>query len=742
MTPKSITSKISALRWRERGLSCLWGLARLTAVVCAVILVGCLLDWIVDRFVDTPVLLRVFLLCGTISAFVLGLHFWLILPFARALTDDRLAVWVESRFPALRNRLISALQFHQPGVYRPGMSQELIDLTTKQAEEQTHGLNFNEVADHRRFFWSLGVAAATALVVAVPFLWNSELSAILVERHFRGDAEIPRNIRITPLADRERKPRNEEFAVDFLVASRNGEFPEAGKVFAAPDGKSADEYDLVPVLENDRPVTDDQGRRRYRAQLGKFEVDVAYRGYLGDGRSKADARVEMVERPMIDRAQAVNFLPDYVGLNPDGQLYTRRQKPQEISGLENTFVLLQAFAQKKIVSARLELLGPERAKKSEADEVPLVLRQTVEMKIKQLEEEGQKIQFADGFFRLADGLTKFRVYVTDELGLENVPGYEGNLSVFGEGKPTIHVIEPDYFVQNVPLEFPLASLQDSEFGEKLKARPLAPGQALRVPYLAEHAFGVGKVQFHHQYLKEKFYLNKALMETLKTNGVSQAVRDKLAPFLVDDENPEPEKIFKGKRAYLEHLAKILDAGERDEFQDRILEQARQSKSDHFAMGWRETDLGERRFTFENGKQVDFNTSYKPQAKEGRFDVRRGVFEYTPTKQKIDYYSVPALDDFANPDGLQAGGRYHFQTLVNDTAIEKVEVGDRIQYKLRAYSRNPHSIAFGESPQKEIAVQSQADYDRWEAGLNEQSAWLKKLLKGQQSVFETEDPEKK
>ncbi len=295
--------------------------------------------------------------------------------------------------------------------------------------------------------------------------------------------------------------------------------------------------------------------------------------------------------------------------------------------------------------------------------------------------------------------------------------------------PQIKILD-DIFVQNVPLDFPIASLKESDFGKKLWDRPLAPGTPLRIAYLASHSFGVGKVQFLHQYLKETFYLTPTRRKNLQDKGVTKEVLAKLAPFEVaDDRPPEPEKVHKGKKAYLEFLSKVLSYSERTEFQNQIVEQARQPKENLFPMGWRETDLGDSQVVDKVGNVANVNTSYKPEKDEGKFDVRRGVFEYTPAQRKVDYYSVPSVN------GRQAGGRFHFQTSVNDTAIEKAEEGDWIQYKLKVFARNPHSRLWTESILTEKQFQSQAAYDRWEAGLNDQSIWLKKLLQGQKSVFE-------
>src|SRR5262249_29648389 len=124
MIPPIIRQRLGQLRRRERVVRLAWGLARVFAAVIAVILFACLVDWMWDRVEDTPAALRTAMLVVTAVVAALAVILWILVPIARRLPDDLLALWVEERAPKLRHRLISAVQLNRPDADLAGMSTE------------------------------------------------------------------------------------------------------------------------------------------------------------------------------------------------------------------------------------------------------------------------------------------------------------------------------------------------------------------------------------------------------------------------------------------------------------------------------------------------------------------------------------------------------------------------------------------------------------------------------------------
>src|SRR5688572_30605564 len=105
MLPRSISHKISGLRFWERSLQLVWGVARWGALVLAALLVAAAVDWLIDRNQETPWTLRRFLLLAQVFLAAAALGYFVVWPLLRRLTDSELAMWVEDRHPQLEHRL-------------------------------------------------------------------------------------------------------------------------------------------------------------------------------------------------------------------------------------------------------------------------------------------------------------------------------------------------------------------------------------------------------------------------------------------------------------------------------------------------------------------------------------------------------------------------------------------------------------------------------------------------------------
>src|SRR5262245_19730065 len=135
MLPTAIQRQLDRLRRRLRMLQVARAAAIWLALLAAGLALACLVDWTIDLYRDTPAWVDLLLTVG-ICALVAGGAGVVLVILARRMTDSQSALWLEEKRPELHHRLISAVQFHQPGADTRGMSPELIAAVTRQAEWQ------------------------------------------------------------------------------------------------------------------------------------------------------------------------------------------------------------------------------------------------------------------------------------------------------------------------------------------------------------------------------------------------------------------------------------------------------------------------------------------------------------------------------------------------------------------------------------------------------------------------------
>jgi hypothetical protein len=80
-------------------------------------------------------------------------------------------------------------------------------------------------------------------------------------------------------------------------------------------------------------------------------------------------------------------------------------------------------------------------------------------------------------------------------------------------------------------------------------------------------------------------------------------------------------------------------------------------------------------------------------KWGAFDPNRGTFANADFGQQVEFFPIPSADRDTMPDYLNGGGRFDFQTaeltkLTEDGRVAKLEVGDRVEFYVEVYDRNP------------------------------------------------------
>ena len=93
------------------------------------------------------------------------------------------------------------------------------------------------------------------------------------------------------------------------------------------------------------------------------------------------------------------------------------------------------------------------------------------------------------------------------------------------------------------------------------------------------------------------------------------------------------------------------------------------------------------------------------AEVGPFIPELGVFLNSGIFGQVEFYWLPPEDPETAPPGLEAGGRYNFQTAalkktLDDGRSVPLEVGDRVEFQVVVYDRNPAPAEAPEPPPPE------------------------------------------
>jgi hypothetical protein len=149
-----------------------------------------------------------------------------------------------------------------------------------------------------------------------------------------------------------------------------------------------------------------------------------------------------------------------------------------------------------------------------------------------------------------------------------------------------------------------------------------------------------------------------------------------------------------------------------------------------------------------------------ESKVGKFRSDLGVFSSYDVDRNVEFYPRPASDPETEPSGLSAGGRYNFQTAALgkpgvDGAMAKLELGDRVEYRIGVYDRKPDRLIpvtdpetatqpvekrgtpnrpAGYSDAKIKTVVTQAAFDQWRDQQSRSRDRLRELEKVQRGVF--------
>jgi hypothetical protein len=599
-------------RWQAREwlLRVLWGVARLAAVVALGLSVACLVDWIVDRYRETPFALR---FAMTTSQFVVaGVAAYFFLYRLGTPTLDALAGRAEENEPAFDHRLVTALQLNRPDAKTEGMSKDLIRAVTTEAEALAARHRLSQYTETWRGTYALAVLVPLSLVAALCFALNGPLARALLARQALLPVEIPRFVALEPDTT-ELWPSGDEVVLRFRVTGQHDE-RAVGSVRVRPEGQPTEDYPLT-FLSNEA------NGAVFVAKVPPSSRPFTYRGWLQDGRSRTAGAIRFEPRPVVDSIAAVVILPDYVGKTPDGLPYARFLPQGEVVALADSKIRVAATSTKPIATATLVVLGrDESGKEVEAKREPMAL----------ITADG-----AEATFTLPPRPTAYRIEVTDANGFANANPPRRGIKLAEDEPPRVQLLAE---VLKDPKD--AGPLDDYD----VTGMPLVPGGQVQVGYFARSPLGVSRARIAY-------------------------------------------RVNEGDWTFLPLALTTADT-----------------------------------------------------AKLGAFVPDLGVFENSGPYGQVEFYPIPSKDPTQEPSGLEAGGRYNFQTAAltktgPDGRAFKLELGDRVEFYVEAFDRNPApGRAGGRSESRIKSVVSQAQLDDWNRQRVQTAERLRTIEERQRGLF--------
>ncbi|MBN2474133.1 MAG: hypothetical protein JXB62_05980 [Pirellulales bacterium] len=332
------------LRARVRRLVTVHGASWVIATVLGLVLILGVSDyWI--RIQDRG--LRILCSLAVFGALAWSCYRFLYLPLTFRLRDIDLASRLQGRFPALGDRLISAIEFLRQAEDDPlagsaAMRRAVIAQTTAESDR----LDFGEMLDRRAPLRGVLVGVAVCLVAAILVVLDPLSSRIAVARLVNpfGNAAWPQKTHLQLRKVVTRVARGQSFEVE-VIDAQGAKLPREVRIiyrFEGPDGNVAEETELMQPADKAAKASRPNVVRRF-----------SYRVAGGDDETMPWIAVDVVEPPQL-AALVIRFVPPaYTGWLPE-------KASRHIRGLVGTQVEISATASRPLKSAVLCLDNGQR----------------------------------------------------------------------------------------------------------------------------------------------------------------------------------------------------------------------------------------------------------------------------------------------------------------------------------------------------------------------------------------------
>jgi len=226
---------------------------------------------------------------------------------------DRVALALEERNPELKGRLIATIEFVR-SKNLAGYSRELIDATVRQALEKTGKVNFNEAVTLYPVWKASRVFSAAAVLAVLMLLFLPGFFSYSYEVYSNPTSEIapPLAYQLTPVPTSTEWVRYRD--IEIGAALYGLRLPDEAVIYHRMAGGNwqKNKIDLKTVKLHSSEAGDSLAFGVTLRQVNK-SLDF----YVEAGRIKTDIqKVNVVDRPRVNKINLAIFYPDYTGLPP------------------------------------------------------------------------------------------------------------------------------------------------------------------------------------------------------------------------------------------------------------------------------------------------------------------------------------------------------------------------------------------------------------------------------------------
>lgn len=515
--PLRLTEEFQRLEGRIRALSVVSGLAAAVIVLSAIALVVMTLDYWVDLSATSRWLAFLTLLgsgCG-FGAYILRRVF-------SEVPLPELAAAVEEKHPEFGERLLSLVEFTEPGVEEKNkgsaMMRRLLEQETLQLVTPT---DFATVIDHSRTGWRVAAACVAVVLLLAPFALGA------------GSYRLSLARLLTPWSNYER-PNNLFFEIrqgDQVVARG-----EDAKIVAATGWRNKKPEPIQEVRlawafdgvgQETRRMVWDEAAGAYSTTLSAIQQGFRYSVSSGRARTR-EYEVRVEDRPAITALQIEVQPPTYTGL-PAGQFTATAL---EIPAFEHSQITLQLALNKPVLHLDLVWIELEsandtaaaKAAKVEEDSPEALYLKTAETQL--VIPEHLRGKFPGWIIRAIEPLPlatdkkaaqltfpanrpgRFILHAVDEFGLDNPKEPIRSLDIRIDHPPTV------------------------DFADNNAQGTAQPDEVISVPVYATDDVGLAVLELEVKNFPEGKVLKTIPVETTKlgTQEIGEAFQVNLAEF--------------------------------------------------------------------------------------------------------------------------------------------------------------------------------------------------------------------
>ncbi len=324
--PESLRAKL--LEFRSR----VWRLKMFEAFAAAAIgvLVGFLLTYALDRFFDTPAVIRGLIFIGAVVACALvplALERWV----WRRRRMDQLARLLSQTHPSAGDQLLGVIELSEDSSEQ-SRSPVLVEAAIKQVAASVENQDLRDAIPHPQHVqrgWAAGLLAFAAMALLV---FTASAAKNAWARFLAPWSDTPRYTfaSIRPLPEKMVVPHGESFEVSIALDESTEWKPSTAEVNLA--GQTSEEASLQ----------DDQYRFELPGQIAANKLNVKVGDYSGQ------TEIEPMLRPELSGIQAEVKLPKYLGRTKTLTKNIRGATMSVVKGSETT---LTATASRDLASA-------------------------------------------------------------------------------------------------------------------------------------------------------------------------------------------------------------------------------------------------------------------------------------------------------------------------------------------------------------------------------------------------------